>query len=301
MGIPNMNTGNLKELERRIKRLERANPLSHSSLGRGRMRFYDGSELLIQNGALNVTGSATISGVLNVSGQTNLSGQVSVTGPMNITGTTTIGGNTSITGELVVTGPTTLDGITDIGGDTTITGKLDVTGPTNLDGLLTINGDTTITGLLDITGDTTVDGNFEITAGGLFKSGETKIEPTGKATFGDFVIDPNSAKLIEAPGGYVISNGNNQIGLANQSTASVMLNPDSAVMDFNGTANIRATANRLDLTATNTYISNRLTVGERLYVSSRVVFSGLTTASGTNVPNVYIDANGFLYRTTWTP
>lgn len=298
MGIPNTNTGNLKDLERRIKRLERANPLSASSLGRGRMRFYDGSELLIQNGALNVTGSATISGVLNVSGQTNLSGQVSVTGPMNITGTTTIGGNTSITGELVVTGPTTLDGITDIGGDTTITGQLSVTGPTNLDGLLTINGDTTITGLLDITGDTTVDGNFEITAGGLFKSGVTTIEPSGKASFGDFVIDPSSNKLIDSPAGWVFTSGPDSIGLASSNTSSVNLNATYAELNYGGAniSNVRASNGRVDLTATNTFVSNRLTVQERLYVNSRVIFSGLTNASAGITANVYIDANGFLYR-----
>jgi cytoskeletal protein CcmA (bactofilin family) len=160
-----MNTGNLKELERRIKRLERANPLSASSLGRGRMRFYDGSELLIENGALNVTGSATISGVLNVSGQTNLSGQVSVTGPMNITGTTTIGGNTNITGELNVTGPTTLDGITDIGGDTTVSGLLDVTGPMSTKGTLSVEGVTTL------------QNDLNVTSGGKIKAGNLEIEP----------------------------------------------------------------------------------------------------------------------------
>ncbi len=285
MGIPNMNTGNLKDLERRIRRLERANPLSASSLGRGRMRFYDGSELLIQNGALNVTGTATISGVLNVSGQTNLSGQVSVTGPMNITGTTTIGGNTSITGELVVTGPTTLDGITDIGGDTTITGKLDVT------------GDTTISGLLDITGNTTVDGDFEITDGGLFKAGETKIEPTGKATFGEFVIDPNSNKLIDSPAGWLFTSGPDSIGLASSDTSSVNLNSQFAELNYPG-AVVRASIGKIDLTATNVNVSNRLTVKERLYVNSRVVFTGLTTAGSGISPNMYIDPNGFIYKTS---
>ena len=122
MGIPNMNTGNLKDLEKRIKRLERANPLSASSLGRGRMRFYDGSVLLIENGALNVTGTATIAGTL------------------------------------------------------------DVTGTFNAEGINNLSGEN------HLTGPTEVAGNFEIIAGGVFKAGETVINPDGSAQFGALAI-----------------------------------------------------------------------------------------------------------------
>lgn len=267
------------------------------------MRFYDGSELLIQNGALNVTGSATISGVLNVSGQTNLSGQVSVTGPMNITGTTTIGGNTSITGELVVTGPTTLDGITDIGGDTTITGQLSVTGPTDLDGLLTINGDTTITGLLDITGDTTVDGNFEITEGGLFKSGETTIEPTGKATFGDFIIDPNSNKLIDSPGGWLFSNGPDNLGLASSLTSSLNLDGSKAELNFGGSSISKITASngRIDLNATKIWVNGELEVSTTTRLKTALLYLSTSLPTVTYQPNLYVHSDGRIYRSTWTP
>lgn len=264
------------------------------------MRFYDGSELLIQNGALNVTGSATISGVLNVSGQTNLSGQVSVTGPMNITGTTTIGGNTSITGELVVTGPTTLDGITDIGGDTTITGRLD------------INGDTTITGLLDITGDTTVDGNFEITAGGLFKSGVTTIEPSGKASFGDFVIDPSSNKLIDSPAGWVFTTGPDSIGLASSLTSSLNLNGDYAELNYPGSV-VRASHERIDLTTKKVWINGELECSDTARWKAATYFDGAVRYSNpyfyldalptTSQPaNLYVDPSSKrLFRSTATP
>lgn len=272
MATPNTKVGNLKDLERRIRRLERANPLSASSLGRGRMRFYDGSVLLIENGALNITGSATISGVLNVSGQTNLSGLASVTGPMNITGTTTIGGNTSITGELVVTGPTTLDGITDIGGDTTISGTLDIDGVT------------------------TVASNFEITTGGLFKSGVTQIEPTGKATFGSFVIDPSSNRLIEAPGGWLFSNGPDSLGLASSLTSSVNLNSDYAELNHPD-AIVKAGNSGVELLATTSKISGTLLVGNGADFTGRVRMFSLATASSSYTPNVYIDANGRLWKT----
>lgn len=172
-----MNTGTLRDWERRLRRLESANPLSHSSLGRGRMRFYDGSKLLIENGALNVTGTATISGVLDVSGRTNLKGQTSVTGPMEISGTTTITGNTNIAGELNVTGPTTLDGITDIGGDTTITGLLDVTGDTTISGQLDVTGPMATKGTLSVEGVTTLKNDLDVVSGGKISAGDLVIEP----------------------------------------------------------------------------------------------------------------------------
>ena len=100
MSKRNLKDPNIADIFRRLKRLETNTMLASASVGRGRLRFYDGSVLLIENGALNVTGTATISGVLDVSGITNLKGQVSVTGPMEISGTTNITGNTNIMGEL---------------------------------------------------------------------------------------------------------------------------------------------------------------------------------------------------------
>lgn len=175
--IDNLSQGNLKRIISRIERLELAAPLSNSSIGRGRMRFYDGSVLLIENGALQVTGTATISGVLSVSGQTNLTGQTSITGPLMVTGTTTISGNTSITGELVVTGPTTLDGVTEIGGDTTITGKLDITGNTKVTGQLEVTGAMSTKGTLSVEGVTTLKNDLNVTSGGKIKAGNLEIEP----------------------------------------------------------------------------------------------------------------------------
>ncbi|MGH3651548.1 hypothetical protein [Glutamicibacter sp.] len=274
MGKHNLKDPTFADIFRRLKRLETNTMLASASVGRGRLRFYDGSVLLIENGALNVTGTATISGVLDVSGITNLKGQVSVTGPMEISGTTNITGNTNIMGELNVTGPTTLDGITDIGGDTTITG------------------------LLDITGDTTVDGNFEILGNGLFKAGVTQIEPNGKATFGDFIIDPSSNKLIQAPGGWLFSTGPGSIGLADSGTSSVNLNSVYAELNYN-TARIRLTLN-------DTVISNRLTVEGAAEVKGNMIVRGGTVTfqnllSATSPPNVFIDSSGVLRRTSWVP
>ncbi|MGO3763472.1 hypothetical protein [Glutamicibacter arilaitensis] len=285
MGKRNLNDPNIADIFRRLKRLETNTMLASASVGRGRLRFYDGSVLLIENGALNVTGTATISGVLDVSGITNLKGQVSVTGPMEISGTTNITGNTNIMGELNVTGPTTLDGITDIGGDTTITG------------------------LLDITGDTTVSGNFEIVDGGLFKSGVTTIEPTGKATFGDFIIDPSSNKLIQSPAGWLFTSGPDSIGLASSLTSSLNLNATYAELNYPG-SNVRASSERIDLSSKKTWINGELEVsgltrwknsnyfeGAVRFMHAALFMDAIPTT--TSPANLYLDPTSKrLYRST---
>lgn len=176
----NLGQGDLKTLIARIERLERANPLSNSSLGRGRMRFYNGSILLIENGALNVTGSATISGLLDVSGRAEISGLLDVTG------------TASISGILNVSGQTTLSGTTTIAGPTGVTGKL------------TIQGDTSITGKLDITGNTTIGGTTEITGITTLKS-ELIVQQGKKITLGGLVLENQGAgsAQVQMPGGGV--------------------------------------------------------------------------------------------------
>lgn len=251
-------------------------PLSSTAVERGETHWMDGSYVRIDglldvNGTATVGGTLSVTGTLNASGSINLSGSTGITGPLNITGTTTIGGNTNITGELNVTGPTTLDGITDIGGDTTITG------------------------LLDITGDTTVDGNFEILGNGLFKAGETQIEPTGKATFGDVIIDPLSLYLIKTPGGYISGTGSDDITLASSGTSSVTLNATNAILSYK-TSNIK-------LTVQDTVISNRLTVNGSIETKQNLVVRGgtviLENLPTTGQPaNLYVNSSGYLYRST---
>lgn len=178
----NQNDGNLKDILRRLYRLERQSMLAHSAIGREGLEVYDGGWIRILNGGLQVIGTATISGVLDVTGTTNLQGQTSVTGPMEISGTTNITGNTNILGELNVTGPTTLDGVTEIGGDTTVTGLLDVTGDTTISGQLDVTGPMSTKGTLSVEGVTTLKNDLEVTTGGKIKAGNVEIDPTGSGT-----------------------------------------------------------------------------------------------------------------------
>lgn len=165
--IPNLKQGDLRQILDRIRRLERANPLSNSSLGRGRMRFYDGSILLIENGALNVTGSATISGLLDVSGRAEISGLLDVTGTASISGILDVSGHTTLSGDTTIAGPTGITGALTIQGDTDITGKLTITGDTKLDGNT------------EITGKTKLKNDLELLDGGKLRAGNLEIEPAG--------------------------------------------------------------------------------------------------------------------------
>jgi len=293
--LRNLARSNLKDIPKKIREQQYATPLNGSAIGRKGLRVYDGGWIRIENGGLQVTGTAIISGVLDVTGTTNLSGETNISGPLDVTGATTI------SGSLDVTGPTNLDGLLTINGDTTITGLLDVTGDTTITGLLDIEGDTTISGTLDITGNTTVASDFEIISGGLFKSGVTTIEPTGKATFGSFVIDPSSNKLIEAPGGWLFTNGPGSIGLADSGSSSVSLNSSAAILDYKAISTVVAGVSGISLNAATTSVSGNLNLTGWLSVASSIVnFQNLSTTS--NAPNLYRDpSSGRLYASTWTP
>lgn len=260
----NLSKSNIPRDRRRTQAYGTQTPLSSTAVERGSTRWLDGSNVSIE-------GLLSVSGTLNASGSINLSGSTGITGPLNVTGTTTIGGNTNITGELNVTGPTTLDGDTEIGG------------------------------LLDITGKTTIRNDLELLAGGLLKAGQTKIEPTGKATFGNVIIDPASIYLIKTPGGWISGTGADDITLASSASASVSLNNARAELDYKG-VKVTARAGAIDLTAPATNISGTLAVAGLATFNGQILAKGLpVTSSSSFTPNLYIDGNGRIYRTPWTP
>lgn len=295
--LNNLNSNKVQERKRQVRTYGTKTDLASTTVERGSTHWATGSNVNI-DGFLGVAGTMTVSGVLsvtgtfNASGDINLSGSTSVTGPLDITGATTIGGS------LDVTGPTTIDGVLTINGDTSITGLLEVT------------GDTTISGTLDIEGNTTVASDFEIISGGLFKSGVTKIEPTGKATFGSFIIDPASPRLIQAPGGWLFSNGPGSIGLADSGTSSVNLNSDRAELVYGNSSRVVASTGAIDLTATKTWVRGELESTEaarfpRIFIggnseiaNDRLKIGGLPSIQGVE-PNVYFNpANGLFFHIT---
>ncbi|WP_426979235.1 hypothetical protein ACQCSU_08130 [Pseudarthrobacter sp. O4] len=146
--INNLNSSDIPDIFRRLRILEMASPLNNAAIGRSGLLVYDGGVITIENGGLNVTGTATISGVLNADGTVTLSGTVAISGP------------------LTVTGATHLNGVTDIAGNTTVTGDF------------TTNGPMKTTGTLSVEGVTTLKNDLNVTTGGKIKAGGLTMDPS---------------------------------------------------------------------------------------------------------------------------
>lgn len=161
----------LRDLRRRIQRLESGTFLENSSITEGRMRFIGGT-LRVDSG-----GRVEIVGYLSVEGTTDIIGPVTISGDLNITGPTTITGPTQVTGDL------------DVDGATTITGEFNLDGPW------------TISGAGDITGDVSVTGDFEVLGGGRIRVGNVVLTPGngGRLTIGtgssQIILDPSQFKV----------------------------------------------------------------------------------------------------------
>ena len=291
--LNDLTSNQVQERKRQVRTYGTKTDLASTVVERGSTHWAEGSNVHI-DGLLGVAGTATVSGTLRVTGL------LDVTGTFNGSGTNNLDGTNNLSGDNNLTGPTEISGSLDVTGPTTIDGVLTINGDTSITGLLEVTGDTTISGTLDIEGDTTVASDFEIISGGLFKSGVTKIEPTGKATFGSFIIDPSSNKLIQAPGGWLFSDGSDSIGLAGSLTSSVNLNNSRAELVFGSSSRVVARSSAIDLTAAKTWVSGEMQINGIARFQAVQVFAPNLPTTG-NPPNLHITSNGQFYRSTWTP
>jgi len=247
---------------------------------RGSTRWLNGSTVVIE-GLLDVTGTATVGGTLSVTGTFNGSGVNNLDGTNNLSGDNNLTGPTEISGSLDVTGPTNLDGVLTINGDTSITGLLTITGDTTITGALSIEGDSTISGKLDVTGAMSTKGTLSVEGVTTLKN-DLNVTEGGKITAGNLEIEP-------ANGG--------QINFLNGSLSSTSF---GALL--NNTIRVELSGPVIDLSAPTTNVAGRLEVEGRIVGNERLVLPNTpTTSNSTFIPNVHMDSNGFIYRTTWTP
>jgi hypothetical protein len=282
--LNDLSQSQIPEIFRRLKALENAAPMNNGAVGRSGFEVYDGGNINISNGSITINGSLTGGGSFGwtgsfyQSGTTTFSGSTTIAGPTGITGTLTIQGSTSVTGPFTVTGATKLNGVTDVGGAFTVTGLTKLNGNTTIAGDFTVTGPTKINGTMDISGTTKVTGNLEVsgpmsTKGTLSVEGVTTLKndlnvTTGKVKVGSMTLDPtiSGGALTFANGSQVFTN-------------------TTTVQVFKGTSALSVQSDQLSLIAG----------GNSLRVDGAGVRIVNPTAT-TNAANVYMDANGYLYR-----
>lgn len=268
--IHNQNSGNLADLERRIRALETAAPMNNAAVGRSGFEVYDGGTINVSSGTLRVNGLASITGTFQVAGGSTFTGQVAISGPL------TISGNTAVSGQFTVTGPTKLNGQTDIGGDTSVTGDLDVKGPltvtgvTKLDGKTDIGGNTTVTGDLDVKGPLDVTGTLDIKGKSTLQN-DLDVRNGGKVKVGGMTMDP-----ARFNGGIVFDNG-----------SYLAATPNGAQL-IDGNAAVTVSGSQADMGVSGG--------GAVIAHGGGVAVTGLPSTS--EKPNVYIDNYGQLRRST---
>lgn len=151
MGVNHLGEAGLRQeitrLWSAVRKVSRAT-LQNASIGRAGIRVYDGGWIRIEDGGLQVTGTASVSGKLTGDGTFDWSGPVNLKGAQSVTGPTTF------TGKMTVNGDWALNG------DGTATGAVNVSGPLNVIGVWKLTG----TG--EIVGNTSLTGNMAVKSGG---------------------------------------------------------------------------------------------------------------------------------------
>lgn len=161
--IDNLNSSPIGRVYERLRTMETAPTATNTAIGRAGMLVYDGGVIEIENGGLDVTGTATISGTLTGSGTFTWSG------PFNQSGVSTF------TGEVNMNGPVS------VAGNTTVTGTFNV------------NGAMKTTSTLSVEGVTTLKKDLNVVTGGKIKAGVTQINPDGTIAFGpNLLITPDN-------------------------------------------------------------------------------------------------------------
>ena len=126
-GLDDLSRGELADILRRLRQLETASPLQNASIGSNGLRVYDGGVITIQNGGLNVTGTATITGTLQADGTITFTGTFNQSGPTTFTGDTKLNGPTHINGATDIKGSLSVEGASTLKGNLSVTGSGKIT------------------------------------------------------------------------------------------------------------------------------------------------------------------------------
>lgn len=209
---------------KRVQRNQGVATMQNTSISRANFTVRGGGHIIIENGGLDVTGSANISGTATINGLLTGSGTIDWYGPSIFRGTLNVTGNMATSGTLTVVGGTTLNGAVTMNNDLTMgTGRI-VAGPIRIDkagsyggrvystsilvleagNAVLINNDTDIRGIL-LTDGLDVDGpkNFRIShptkPGYWLRHGSTESPVSGIEYWGKEILDDDGQFVIELP------------------------------------------------------------------------------------------------------
>lgn len=270
-GYNNLSQGDIGDLIRRVRALENRTTLNNAAIGRSGMEVYDGGSINISNGTFYLNGYGSVAGTLAVSGTLPVTGGVIVSGTERITGNWFLDGVGQVAGTMTIAGGLIVDGTQKVAGTLDITGNLTVTGPTKLNGKTDIGGNTTVTGNLGVKGPLEVTGAMDIKGKSTLQNDLT-VRSGGRVKVGGVTLDPE-----RFDGGVVFSNSSYLAGT-----------PNGAQLIYPSGGAVTVSPGQADLGV----------VGGGAVIAHRagVAINGLPTTS--EKPNVYIDSNGQLKRST---
>lgn len=211
--IDNLGQGEFRELLRRISSLENATPLSNTSVERGRLRMYSGSELLIEDGNLKVTGTATVNGQLVGTGTFTWTGPTNLNGPTNINNTLTVGSGSIKAGPITIdkSGPyagriaSSTSLLLDVSGNTVITSPVTMEGKLSAINGIDVATNLKVTGNINVTGNQTVLGSKSFRMdhptkpGHWIQHGSTESPVSGTEYWGTGSFDAVGKSIVELP------------------------------------------------------------------------------------------------------
>lgn len=268
----NLNDGNIKDILRRLYRLERQSMLAHSAIGREGLEVYDGGWIRILNGGLQVIGTATISGILDVTGTFNASG------------------NNNLSGINSLTGPTTVSGILDITGDTTVAGNFEIiSGGLFKSGTVEIRPDGSADfGTLNIESDGTLNVNNDVNVmeNGIINVGTNmKLTPSDD---GGAMVFQDGSKVSSVGGTVQVKSSSAGVGLtAGLNTASIGAGPNGAIMSVDDAGEWVIQGEQATIQSSGSVIS---AIGD-LDISSELLVGNMSVAPSGAAANVYWDSS----------
>lgn len=281
---------NLTRQRRKERNYGTKTDLSSTTVERGNTHWAEGSNVNI-DGFLGVAGTQRVTGLLDVTGTFNGSGT------NNMDGTNNLSGDNNFSGINDFTGPTTMSGTFEQNGESTFNG------PTHFNGSVDITETLDVTAETRLRGETTVESDLNVINNGKIKVG-TNMTLTPSSDGGSILFQDGSQ--VTSVGGTVQSKSSGS-GRVTAGLNSAAISTGNALISVDDLGDWSLSGTNVTLQT----IGGTADLNGALDVSGNITHPGIEVIgdkvkivkpyTGSAQPNVHMDANGYLYRTSWTP